>query len=111
MADAWSKLSERQILKAQAEGQLTNLAGEGKPLPSHPEEAHLDAGEAAAGRMMAAAGALPEEIKLKQALDRAKAAHATTEGDAAKKAAMARIAEAQMRFDIAREARLKAMRG
>lgn len=111
MADRFRNLAERQILKAKAEGKLEGLAGEGKPLPDHPEEAYLDAGEAAAHRMMAEAGALPEEILLKRQLADAKDAWSNAKGTAKEKPAMARIAELEMKLSIAQDARRKFMKG
>lgn len=106
----FSRLTEAQIRKAEAEGQFRDLPGAGKPLPTRAGEAMLDAGEAAGFRMMAEAGALPEEIRLKIALDAAlKDWHRATD-DAARKTAMARIADLQMRYEIARDARRKFLR-
>ena len=98
------------MLKARAEGKLSGLAGEGKPLPDHPEAAFVDPGEAVGYRIMAEHGALPEELRLRKELNEAKAARAAAEGDAAKPAAMARIAEVQMKISIAEEARRRFMR-
>ncbi|WP_420013472.1 DnaJ family domain-containing protein [Tateyamaria sp.] len=63
-------LVERQIAKTQATGGLSGLKGEGKPLPYR--SAHEDAGQSAGMRMMVEAGVVPEEFKLKQALDAAR---------------------------------------
>ena len=62
----FNKLTERQIAKARAEGKLTNLQGEGKPLPDRPGDAHISPGDAIGFRIMAEAGVLPEEITLKK---------------------------------------------
>lgn len=97
------------MLKAQAEGKLSGLEGEGKPLPYHPEEAYLDAAEAVGFRIMAEHGALPEELKLRKLRDAAKAAYASA-SEPDKKAAMARLAEAEMKLSIASEARKRFMR-
>ncbi len=110
MSHWFEKLAERRMLKARAEGQLENLPEEGKPLPSRPEESLLDAGEAVGYRIMAEHGALPEEIILRKALDAAKADYAKAETEAEKRAAMARIAEAEMKLSIAQDARKKFMR-
>ena len=59
-------LAERQIRKAQAEGQLDNLKGAGKPLPPVGDG---DFAESAGFRIMAEAGALPLEIKLRKAVE------------------------------------------
>ena len=103
----WRRLTEAQIRKAEAEGKLTGLEGEGKPLPVRPGDALIDAGDAAGFRIMAEAGALPEEIRVKAALDAARRAwqEATTADE--KKALMVRIADLQMRYEIARDARRK----
>jgi hypothetical protein len=105
MISSWRRLTEQQIRKAEVEGKLKGLAGEGKPLPYRPGDAFIDAGEAVGHRIMAEAGALPEEIKLKKALDEARAAYAKITDPAEKKAQMARIAELDMKYAIAREAR------
>lgn len=102
----WTRLTEQQIAKARAEGKLSGLAGEGKPLPEHPEAALVDAGTAVGHRIMAEAGALPEEIGLKRQLAEAKAAYADAP-KADKKAAMARIADLELKLSIAQDARRK----
>ena len=96
--------------KALAEGKLSGLKGEGEPLPDRPEAALVDLGEAVGYRIMHEHGALPEEISLRKALDAAKAAYADAQGDAEKRAAMAKIAELQMKLSIAVEARKTFMR-
>ena len=111
MSGGRDKLVERQILKAQAEGKLSGLDGEGKPLPAHPEEAHVDPAEAAGFRIMAEAGAVPEEIALARAVEEAKAAYRAARGTDGEKAAMARVADLQMKHAIARDARRKFLGG
>ncbi|MEM7753846.1 MAG: DUF1992 domain-containing protein [Pseudomonadota bacterium] len=105
MTGSLQRLIEQQIAKAVAEGQLSGLEGEGKPLPDRTGEATGDATTAIAMRIMAEAGAVPEEFKWKKALDAARAtyAHATSEDE--KRAAMALIAELELRYNIAAEAR------
>ncbi len=98
-------LTERQIRKAEAEGKLTGLEGEGKPLPNRPEEALIDSGLAAGHRIMAEAGVRPEEFDIKEKLDAARRVYASLTDPAEKKAAMAKIADLEMRFNIARDAR------
>lgn len=110
MSHWFERLAERRMLKARAEGKLSGLAGEGKPLPRHPEAAFVDPGEAVGYRIMAEHGALPEEVQLRKALAVAKAAYAAAEGAEAKRKAMAEIAEAQLKLSIAEEARRKFMR-
>jgi hypothetical protein len=62
-------LAERQMLAALAKGQLSNLEGEGKPLPDRTSDAFVSAGDAVAFRIMAEAGAIPEEIRLAKECD------------------------------------------
>ncbi|WP_373050505.1 DnaJ family domain-containing protein [Thalassovita aquimarina] len=103
------QLIERQILKARAEGKLEGLQGEGRPLPERPEESVVDPAMAAGYRIMAEAGALPEEFRLQAALDEARADWRAATDKAEKKRLMARIADLEMRYDIARDARKKFM--
>lgn len=104
------QLIERQILKAQKEGKLQGLEGEGKPLPDRSGEAYLDAGEAVGYRMMAEAGALPEEFKLKAQLDEARKDWQSAKDEAEKKRLMAKIAYLELKYSIATEARKKFMK-
>lgn len=104
---SWAKLTEQRIRAAEARGELKGLKGEGKPLPDRPEEALIDAGTAVGHRIMAEAGALPEEILLKHHLEEARAAWRKALGTAAEKEAMARIAELSQKLAIAEEARRK----
>ena len=110
MSRSFRNLTERQILKTQAEGKLTGLEGEGKPLPDHPEEALVDPGLAAGHRIMAEAGVRPPEFDLKDQLDDARRAYAGLTDPEEKRAAMARIADLEMRYNIARDARKKFFR-
>ena len=96
-------LVERQIAKTQASGRLSGLKGAGKPLPYRP--AHEDAGQSAGMRMMAEAGVVPEEFKLKQDLDDARRLYPTMTNPEKRKAQSAKIADLELRFNIAREAR------
>ncbi len=56
-------LVEHQIRRAQMKGELDGLEGEGAPLPDQPPD---DLATAAGFRIMAEAGALPEEIPLRK---------------------------------------------
>lgn len=110
MLRAFRQLIERQIRKAEAEGQLSGLAGEGKPLPDRPGDALVDPADAVGYRIMAEAGALPEEITLKAELAEAQRAYAEASDEGEKRELMERIAELDMRHAIAREARKSFMR-
>ncbi|WGW03711.1 DnaJ family domain-containing protein [Tropicibacter oceani] len=108
--DKLRHLTESQIRKALAEGKLSGLEGEGKPLPKRPGDALVDPGEAVGFRIMAEAGALPAEVKLKAALDQARADWQAASAPEDKKRLMKAIADMQLRYEIAREARQKFMR-
>lgn len=109
MSSSLRNLHERQIQKAIAEGQLTHLEGEGKPLPDHSAVAFTDMATQVAVRIMAEAGALPEEFKIKKLLEPAKQAYREATGDDEKRLAMALIADLEQRYNIAVEARRKFM--
>ena len=110
MSRSLRQLTESQIKKAIAEGKLDRLEGEGKRLPDHPEAAYVDPGDAVGHRIMAEAGALPEEILLKRALAEAKEAYRKALGTGDEKTAMARVAELTMKLSIAEDARRKFMK-
>ena len=102
---AFRELIERQIQKAKSRGELDGLEGEGKPLPDRPEVHMVDPGMAAGIRIMAQAGVKPEEFGLKEKLDAARAELASLTDPDARKSAMARIADLEMRYNMARDAR------
>ncbi|ABF64707.1 DUF1992 domain-containing protein [Ruegeria sp. TM1040] len=105
MIRAFRSLIERQMAKAAQSGQLSGLEGEGKPLPDRSGEALVDPGLAAGVRIMAEAGAVPEEFPLKKQLDAARAAYPKITDPDARKAAMAELADLEMRYNMARDAR------
>lgn len=109
MSRSFDTLVERQIRKALAEGKLTGLKGEGQPLPHHPHEAFMDMATAVAGRIMAEAGALPEEFRIKKLLEAARRTYAQADGAQEKRLAMALIADLEQRYNIAVEARRRFM--
>ena len=102
-----SCLAERQIQKARLKGQLQGLQGEGKPLPDRPGDAFISPGDAVGFRIMAEAGVLPKEITLKKLVIIQRAHLATLTDPAARKAAMAKLADLEMRQAIAEESRRK----
>lgn len=101
------RIAERMMLKARAEGRLSGLEGEGKPLP---QRHGSESGEAIGFRIVAEAGVLPEEIVLKKRIDAARAALAAVPQGAERDAALARIADLEMRRAIAIEARRRFMK-
>ncbi len=109
MSQSLGRLVERQIQKALAEGKLQGLAGEGKPLPDRSGEALTDMATAVAARIMAEAGALPEEFKIKKLLDAARENYRNAEHEDEKRVAMALIADLEQRYNIAVEARRRFM--
>ncbi|BDW86537.1 DnaJ family domain-containing protein [Roseicyclus marinus] len=109
MPQNFERLVERQIQKAFAEVKLSGLSGEGKPLPDRSGDAFNDMAQAVAFRIMAEAGALPEEFKIKKLLDAAKQRYVEAENEEAKYVAMALIAALQQRYNIAVEARRRFM--
>jgi len=104
------RLTEAQIRKAEAEGKLGGLAGEGKPLPHRPGDLYIDAGDAAGFRIMAEAGALPEEIHLRRQVATAGETLRAARGEVERKAAMAALAELETKLAIAADARRRFLR-
>lgn len=104
------RIAERRMLKAIAEGKLSGLAGEGKPLPDHPEAAFVEAGMGVGFRMMAEAGALPPEIALKKAETALHQRLATITDPAARRALLAELADISMRRAMAEETRRRFFR-
>ena len=103
----FSRLIERRILKTEAEGQLRNLPGEGEPLTDKTGQETVNPGLATGYRIMAEAGVLPEEFKLKQAIADERTHYQTLTDPEKKKASMARLADLDMRLNIAVDARRK----
>lgn len=99
------KIAERRAAQAAARGELQGLAGEGRPLD--PEKLR-ETTEDVLHRLMADAGALPAEFVLRKQIDAARAA-LPADGEA-RRAALARIAGLELRYNIARDARRRFMR-
>lgn len=103
-------LAERRMLAAVAEGKLSHLEGEGRPLPSHPEEAYIDPGEAVGFRIMHEAGFVPQELELGKKLAAARAALVMARDPDERRWRMGEVADLEMRRNMARETRLAMMR-
>lgn len=101
------QLIERQIQKARLNGSLEVLEGEGKPLPDRTGDAFVSAGDATGFRMMAEAGVVPEEIEIKKQIDALRKELKLRKPD---KSDMAKLADLELRHNIAREARQKFMK-
>ena len=97
-----SKIAEQRILLAEAEGKLSYLKGAGKPLPANGGGDHADA---VGYRMMAEAGALPDEMRLRKELVEARRTLASVVGADTKRAASSVVADLEMRLAIQEEAR------
>lgn len=107
----FNPMAERQIAKARLLGQLQGLKGEGAPLPDRPGDAFTTAGDAIGFRIMAEAGVVPEEIRLKKQAIVQRAHLATLTDPEQRKAAMAALAQIEMRQAIAEEARARFLKG
>lgn len=105
MFSALQKLVERQLLKASAEGKLKGLEGEGAPLPDRTGQETVDQGLASGLRIMAEAGVVPEEFTLKKQLDDARTSFANTAAPHNHKEIMQQIADLEMRYNMAKDAR------
>jgi hypothetical protein len=101
MAMKISEHSERQILKAQAEGQFDNLKGAGKPLDLSGD----GSAEAIGLRIMAEAGVVPREIALLRAFEEQTEILRQTKGQEARRREAAILADLQLRLDLEQEAR------
>ena len=99
-------LAEAQIRKAQAEGTLDKLEGEGKPLPKRDPEDVVGIGM----RIMAEAGVVPREIQLKKQIAEQLTVLKATTDPAARKVEMAKLADLQFHLAIEQEARRKFQR-
>lgn len=99
----WSALTERQILKAQAEGQMEDLKGAGKPLKARSGNDT----DAAGFRIMAEAGVVPREIELRKQVQELRHRLKGIVDQTARKTLIKEIAEVQLRLDIETEARQK----
>ncbi len=96
-----SDMAERQILKAQAEGQFDKLRGAGRPL----DMAGDGSVDAVGFRIMAESGALPREIELRKAVEAQRKLVQAAPDEAARKSAMKTLIDLQLRQDIEQEAR------
>ena len=101
------RIAERMMLKARAEGKLTGIEGEGRPLPDRP----IETDSTAAGvRSTAQAGALPPGSGPQKRGSAAPARLSDMPEGPERAALLAEIARLQMRQAIAEEARRRFMR-
>lgn len=108
MTNSMNALIERQILKAQAEGQLNNLSGAGKPLK---RTYVIPGGGASVSKTIKAGIGVPKSpAPLKEQIDAARSHLAREIDPEAKKALVAEIAKLEMAYNIEREAYLNFMK-
>ncbi|MGR3713424.1 MAG: DnaJ family domain-containing protein [Shimia sp.] len=108
MTHSISSLIELQMLRAQAEGQLDNISGAGKPLPTK----HITStGMASVSSTIKAGMGLPKRHgPLKEQLSAARSTLKDTTDPEKKKALMVEIAKLEMAYNIEREAYLNFMK-
>ena len=107
---SFARLIESQIAKARASGVLSGLKGEGKPLTEKAIETGEQAALSTGIRIMAEAGAVPEEFAIRKELDAARKIYTTLKTEEARAEQMAKISSLALRYNIAVEARRKFLR-
>ncbi|SFL12421.1 DnaJ family domain-containing protein [Shimia haliotis] len=108
MTHSISSLIERQMLKAQAEGQLDNISGAGKPLP---RKYVTETGMASVSSTIKAGMGVPRrQGPLKEQLAEARKSLQDTTDPEKKKALVAEIAKLELAYNIEREAYLNFMK-
>ena len=101
----WDRIAERRMRKAELDGTLRGLNGEGEPLPERPESYFIDSGTAIAYRIMAEAGALPREVALRKQIAALREEYAAEADPVRRKEIMSTLAEVEMRHAMEQEAR------
>ena len=103
----FERIAQRAIDKAAAEGKLSGLAGEGRPLD--PERLRESA-DYVLHRMMADGGFLPPEVTLAREIEAQRAVLDQIEDEAERRALQRRIALMELKRNVAADARRRAMR-
>ncbi|SFE65590.1 DnaJ family domain-containing protein [Roseivivax sediminis] len=98
-------LTEQRIKEAMEDGAFDNLEGAGKPLPTDDWAGPDDPVTLFGYKVMAEAGAVPEELRLRRALQEARATWRESEDPAERDRLMAEISELGMRHAMAVEQR------
>jgi hypothetical protein len=106
MSMHFDKMAEHQIKKAQTEGKLTNLKGEGKPLSKQ-----RDPGSSLASgyRIMAEAGVVPKEIELRKLIDENRKVLKATTDQKIRKIIQKELMDLELKLAIEQDARRKYM--
>ncbi|ROU03498.1 DUF1992 domain-containing protein [Histidinibacterium lentulum] len=107
MSTALARIAQRLIDAFQEEGKLDHLKGAGQPLPARSTNPNLDAATEIGHRVMAENGAVPPEVAMRKALSEARAAFKAAGTDDEKRAAMGRIADLELRINMAAEFRMR----
>ncbi len=107
MSNALRRIAERLIDSFREDGKLDDLPGAGKPLPPRNSNPHVDAITEVGHRVMAENGAVPPEVAMRKSLAEARAAFRAAETPEAKRAAMVRIADLELRCNMAAEMRMR----
>ena len=98
-------LTEQRIQQALEDGAFDNLPGAGKPLPQDDIGGPNDPVMLFGYRIMAEAGAVPEELRLRRELQEARAAWRESDDEAERARLMTKISELGMRHAMAVEQR------
>ncbi|KAA9008054.1 DnaJ family domain-containing protein [Histidinibacterium aquaticum] len=102
-----SRIAERLIDAAQKNGDLSGLKGEGAPVAVKGGNPHVDVVTEVGHRVMAENGAVPPEVVMRRQLAEARADFRAAETEDEKKRAMLRIADLELRYNMATEARMR----
>ena len=106
MSNPLRRIAERFIDSFRESGGLDNLPGAGKPLPMRSTNAHQDAVEEIGNKIMKDSGALPPEVVMRQELAKARETLKNTTDPEARRAAQLRVADLELRTNLALEARM-----
>jgi len=99
------ELIEAQIEQARLRGEFDNLSGAGKPLPRR--DPSVDAMTETTNRIMADNGVLPEDLQLRKDLQAARTALRDEADRTHRMTLMKRIADLELRLNLASEMRRK----
>ncbi|WP_068083867.1 DnaJ family domain-containing protein [Polycladidibacter stylochi] len=110
MARGLDALIERQMMKAKSQGQLSDIAGEGKPLPRRYGVHPKDVSEALQFRMKADNQLHKDPQQLDEAIQMARQAVMAASDAATKKLAQKKLATLELQKTIEAEARAGLLR-
>ncbi|SLN50247.1 J-domain-containing protein [Roseisalinus antarcticus] len=102
-----ARIAERLIECARDEGRLSNLKGEHRPLDLPSGNPHVDVMTEVGHRVMAENGAIPPEVVMRKSLAEARDALKSAIGEAERRTARSRVADLELRCNMAAEARMR----